>query len=159
MVKMKKTKDRLLEHFMRPRNVGVIKNYDGYSSVENPINGYRTDIYIKIREDKIEDIKFKTIGCTATIASASVLTEIIKGKKLNEIIIGNKTFDDLLKLINDELGKVPDKNWHCPPTAILAFITAIKEYYLKIENKEKIQEITIIIDFIKKYFDETINKL
>ena len=159
MAKMKKTKDRLLEHFMRPRNVGLIENYDGYSSVENPINGYRTDIYIKIREDKIDDIKFKTIGCTATIASASVLTEIVKGKKLNEIIIGNKTFDDLLKLINDELGKVPDKNWHCPPTAILAFITAIKEYYLKIENKEKIQEITIIIDFIKKYFDETINKL
>ena len=53
---MSKSKDKLLEHFLRPRNVGTIKDADGYSSIENPINGYRTDIYIKIQDEKIEDI-------------------------------------------------------------------------------------------------------
>jgi nitrogen fixation NifU-like protein len=159
MIKMKKTKNGLLEHFMKPRNVGLIEKYDGYSSVENPVNGFRTDIYIKIKKDRIEDIKFKSIGCTATIASASAITELVKGKGLNEIIVGVNTFDNLLTLLYDELGKIPDKNWHCPPTAILSLITAIKNYYSKINNKEKIHEINIIIDSIKKYFDETLRKL
>ena len=56
---MKRNKDKLLEHFLRPRNVGIIENADGYSSVENPINGYRTDIYLKISDGIIKDIKFK----------------------------------------------------------------------------------------------------
>jgi nitrogen fixation NifU-like protein len=156
---MKKTKDRLLEHFLRPRNVGLIENADGYASIENPINGYRTDIYIKINDERIEDIKFKTIGCTATIASDSALTEIIKGKEFKEILLGNETFDNLLKMINEELGKVPDKNWHCPPTAILAFINALKDYYIKMENNVKIKEMDSIINLIKNYFDNILSKL
>jgi nitrogen fixation NifU-like protein len=156
---MKKTKDKLLEHFLRPRNVGSIEKADGFASVENPINKYRTDIYIKIKNDIVEDIKFKTIGCTATIASASALTEIVKGKELKDLIIDSKTFDNLYKLIIGELGNVPEKNWHCPPTAILGFIKAIKDYYKKNNNKTKIQEINTIIDQINNFFKETLSKL
>jgi nitrogen fixation NifU-like protein len=156
---MKKKKDNLLKHFLNPRNVGSIEKADGFSSVENPINKYRTDIYIKIKNDILEDIKFKTIGCTATIASASALTDIVKGKELKDLIIGRETFDNLYKKLVGELGNVPDKNWHCPPTAILAFITAIKEYYNKNNNKTKIQEINTIINQINNFFKETLSKL
>ena len=156
---MNKSKDKLLEHFLRPRNVGTIEDADGYSSVENPINGYRTDIYIKIQDGKIEDIKFKTIGCTATIASDSALTEIINGKKIEELIIKNISFENLLKSINEELGKVPDKNWHCPPTAILAFFTAINNYYKKIGDKGKISQTEELINIVNKYFEDTLTKL
>ena len=156
---MKKTKDKLLEHFLRPRNVGIIENADGYSSVENPINGYRTDIYLKILNGVIQDIKFKTIGCTATIASDSALTDIVKGKNIDEILLGENTFDSLMKMIDEVIGKVPEKNWHCPPTAILALLTAFKNYYSNIEDDQKIQEIDYIIKSINRYFDDTLSSL
>jgi len=156
---MNKSKDKLLEHFLRPRNVGIIDNADGYSSVENPINGYRTDIYIKIHDGKIEDIKFKTIGCTATIASDSALTVILKGKKIEDLISKNDSFYILLKLINEELGEIPEKNWHCPPTAILAFFTALRDYYDKIADQDKINTTINLIQIVNKYFDDTLDKL
>lgn len=156
---MNKSKDKLLEHFLRPRNVGIIDNADGYSSVENPINGYRTDIYIKIHDGIIEDIKFKTIGCTATIASDSALTVILKGKKIEDLISKNDSFYILLKLINEELGEVPEKNWHCPPTAILAFFTALRDYYDKIADQDKINTTINLIQIVNKYFDDTLDKL
>jgi nitrogen fixation NifU-like protein len=156
---MKRNKDKLLEHFLRPRNVGIIENADGYSSVENPINGYRTDIYLKISDGIIKDIKFKTIGCTATIASDSALTDIVKGKNIDEIIVGGKTFDSLMKMIDEVIGKVPEKNWHCPPTAILALLTALKNHYSKLKDNQKIEETDNIIKSINKYFDDTLSKL
>ncbi|GAJ01119.1 unnamed protein product, partial [marine sediment metagenome] len=76
----------MLEHFNNPRNVGVIEDADGYARVENPVCGDMTDVYIKVENERIKDVKFKTFGCLVTIASASALSEAVKGKSLDEIL-------------------------------------------------------------------------
>jgi len=78
--------EKMLEHFRNPQNVGTIENADGYGRGTNPINGYITDMYLKIEGDKIVDIKYKTYGCVATIASTSAISHIVKGKILSDII-------------------------------------------------------------------------
>ncbi|HID93189.1 MAG TPA: iron-sulfur cluster assembly scaffold protein, partial [bacterium (Candidatus Stahlbacteria)] len=80
--------EKILKHFQNPRNVGEIKNADGFGRVENPICGDITDIYLRVRNGKIEDAKFKSLGCAVTISSGSVFTEAIKGKKLDELLEG-----------------------------------------------------------------------
>ncbi len=77
---------KVLDHFRNPRNVGVIEDADGWSRVENPVCGDITDMYLKVSDRRIVDIKFTTFGCFATIASASALTEAVKGKRLGEIL-------------------------------------------------------------------------
>jgi nitrogen fixation NifU-like protein len=150
--------NKLLSYFLNPKNVGLIDNPNGYGTAENPINGYRTDIYIKVENEIIKDIKFKTIGCTVTIASDSALTEIVKGKKIKEIINNENPLRILLNLITNELGSVPEKNWHCPPTAIQVLFYAILDYYKKIDDNINIKKVEKIIDEIKKYFKKTINE-
>ncbi|MFW6122175.1 MAG: iron-sulfur cluster assembly scaffold protein, partial [Petrotogales bacterium] len=144
---------KILEHFHNPRNVGLIKNADGFGRVENPINNYLTEIYIKVGEGQIKDIKFKTFGCTLTIASASALTESVKGKTLEEIVGESDTIDRLMRLIEEKLGTIPEKNWHCPPTAIQTLLTAIHDYYKKKREGEKVRELEKLITKVKGYFD------
>ncbi len=74
---------KVMDHFMNPRNVGEIENADGIGEAGNPHGDYMK-IFLKIRDDRIEDVKFKTFGCAAAIASSSMATELIKGKTLNE---------------------------------------------------------------------------
>src|SRR4030042_2658779 len=76
--------EKVLEHFKNPRNVGEIKDADGVGTVGNPVCGDMMTMYIKVRDDKIVDIKFKTYGCGAAIATSSMTTELAKGKTLKE---------------------------------------------------------------------------
>ena len=156
---MSDTNPKLLKHFQNPKNVGIIENADGYARVENPINGYMTDIYIRVENGRIEDVKFKTFGCVVTIASASALTEIVKGKTLDEIVDNENPVETLIQLIEGELGEIPEKNWHCPPTAIRVLLSAISDYYRKNKNEIKVNEIEKILIALKCYFDNKMSQL
>lgn len=149
---MSSTNPKLLDHFQNPRNIGKIDNADGFARGENPVNGYITDIYLKVTNDRIEDVKYKTVGCVVTIASASVLSEVVKGKYLDEIIDGIDPFQTLMQSITEIIGEIPDKNWHCPPTAIQTLLTAISDYYRKNKDERNVNKVEKILMNIKKYF-------
>ena len=89
---------KVMEHFMNPRNVGVIENPDGYGQVGNPVCGDLMEIFITVKEDKIDDIKFRTFGCGSAIAVSSMVTEMAKGKTLDEAMLITR------KDVADELG-------------------------------------------------------
>lgn len=150
---------KLLEHFRNPKNVGTIENADGYGRGENPVNGYLTDIYIKVENGQIQDIKFKTFGCTVTIASASALTEIVKGKTLEELVEVENPIQSLMNLIEIELGGVPEKNWHCPPTAIQVLFTAISEFYKKQKNEKKRILLEKLLADLKLYIEKRLEEI
>src|SRR5512136_325126 len=78
--------EKVLEHFKNPRNVGEIKDADGVGTVGNPVCGDLMTIYIKVKDDKIEDIKFKTFGCGAAIATSSMITQMARGKTIEEAL-------------------------------------------------------------------------
>ena len=117
--------EKVKEHFFHPRNVGEIKNADGIGKVGNPTCGDVMAIYIKVKDDRIVDIKFKTFGCTAAIATSSILTEMAKGKTLDEAL--KITRDD----VANELGGLPAIKMHCSNLAADALREAIKEYRSK----------------------------
>jgi nitrogen fixation NifU-like protein len=155
---MSELDNKLLEHFRNPRNVGIIENADGYARVENPVNGYTTDMYLHIENGQIQDIKFKTFGCTVTIASASALTNIVKGKTLEDVLNSGDSLKKLLELLRMELGDIPEKNWHCPPTAIQTLLIAICEYYRKNKDEKTVTKIEKTIDEVKCYFENRLDK-
>ena len=157
--KMGEPNQKMFDHFLNPRNIGIIENPDGYSQVINPVNGYRTDIYIRIENDKITDIKFKTVGCVVTVASASALTMIVKNKTLKEIVDNDHPLLMLLDLLKKELGDVPEKNWHCPPSVILSFFVALADYYQKNKDSDRIKKIENTLKEIQRFFDEELQKL
>jgi len=114
--------EKVLDHFRNPRNVGEIEDADGVGSVGNPVCGDVMSIYIKVKDDKIEDIKFKTFGCGAAIATTSMTTELAKGKTLDEAI--TITRQD----VADELGGLPPVKMHCSNLAADALHEAIENY-------------------------------
>ena len=116
---------KVMDHFRNPRNMGEIKNADGIGKVGNPTCGDVMAIYIKVKDDRIFDIKFKTFGCTAAIASSSIATELVKGKTIDEAI--KLTRDDVAK----ELGGLPAIKMHCSNLAADALHEAIKDYRKK----------------------------
>ncbi len=113
------------DHFFNPRNVGEIKDADGVGTVGNPTCGDVMAIYIKVKDEIIIDIKFKTFGCAAAVATSSILTEMAKGKML----------DEALKITRDnvanELGGLPAIKLHCSNLAADALREAIKDYRKK----------------------------
>jgi nitrogen fixation NifU-like protein len=117
-----------MDHFKNPRNMGEMKDADAIGEVGNPTCGDLMYIYIKVNEDKIDDISFQTFGCAAAIASSSMITEIAKGKSL----------DDAMKIsrdnIADELGGLPDIKLHCSNLAADALHDAIEKYRKKKEK-------------------------
>ena len=121
--------DEVMDHFMNPRNVGEIDDADGVGTVGNPACGDIMQMFIKIEDDKIIDAKFKTFGCGAAIASSSMATELIKGKKIAEAV----------KVTNDEvstaLGGLPPVKRHCSVLAEEALHSALADYYKK-QGKE-----------------------
>jgi nitrogen fixation NifU-like protein len=118
--------EKVLDHFRNPRNVGELENADGVGTVGNPVCGDMMSIYIKVKDNSIEDIKFKTFGCGAAIATTSMTTELAKGKTLDEAIKITR------EQVADELGGLPPVKMHCSNLAADALHEAIKDYKKKI---------------------------
>ena len=116
---------KVLDHFRNPRNIGEIKDADGVGTVGNPVCGDVMTIYIKVKNDKIDDIKFKTYGCAAAISSSSIATEMVKGKTLDEAL--KLTRND----VANELGGLPAYKMHCSNLAADALHKAIEDYRKK----------------------------
>ena len=115
--------DKVLDHFKEPRNVGTLEGEDvAVGRIGNPVCGDLMEFYIKVKENRIEDIKFKTFGCGSAIATASMITELAKGK----------TIDEALKItrqdVADELDGLPPIKMHCSNLAADALKDAIKNY-------------------------------
>jgi nitrogen fixation protein NifU and related proteins len=118
----------VMEHFKNPRNVGEIKDADGIGKVGNPVCGDVMWVYIKVKNNKITNIKFKTFGCVSAIATTSMLTEIAKGKTLEQA--EKITRDDVAKA----LGGLPSIKMHCSNLAADALKKAIENYRKKDNN-------------------------
>jgi nitrogen fixation NifU-like protein len=117
--------EKVMEHFRNPRNVGKIENADGVGKVGNPICGDIMVIYIKVKDNKIEDCKFQTFGCAAAIATSSMVTELVKGKDIEEALkITNKT-------VAEALGGLPAIKYHCSLLAEEGIRAAIEDYKRK----------------------------
>jgi len=113
---------KVMDHFMNPRNVGVIENPDGYGKVGNPVCGDLMEIFIRVRENVIEDIRFRTFGCGSAIATSSMVTDLARGKTLEEAL--RITRDD----VATELDGLPPKKMHCSNLAADALHAAIRDY-------------------------------
>jgi nitrogen fixation NifU-like protein len=116
---------KVMDHFVNPRNVGEIEQPDGYGRVGNPVCGDVMEIFIKVKDDIIEDIKFKTFGCGSAIATSSMVTELAKGKHVDEAI--KITRQD----VADELDGLPSQKMHCSNLAADALKAAIEDYKKK----------------------------
>ncbi len=122
--------EKVMEHFRNPRNMGEIPDADGVGTVGNPVCGDLMTIYIKVKDNKIADIKFKTFGCGAAIATSSMITELAKGKTLEEalkITRGN---------VAESLGGLPPIKMHCSNLAADGLHAAIEDYLKKREAKK-----------------------
>jgi len=121
---------KVMEHFMSPRNVGEIKDADGIGEVGNPVCGDMMTFYIKVKDNKIDDVKFKTFGCGAAIAVSSMVSEMAKGKTLDEALkISNKN-------VAKELGGLPKNKLHCSNLGADALHKAVENYKEKQKNKK-----------------------
>ena len=119
--------DLVMEHFRSPRNVGEIPDADGVGMVGNPVCGDVMKMMIKVRDDRIADIKFQTFGCGAAIATSSISTEIVKGKTLEEALtLSNKA-------VAEALGGLPPAKMHCSNLAADAIHKAIEDYRNKVK--------------------------
>jgi nitrogen fixation NifU-like protein len=114
--------DKVMDHFMNPRNVGEIAAADGVGEIGNPVCGDMMTFYIKVANDRIEDVKFKTFGCGAAIAVSSMVSEMAKGK----------TLDEALKITNrdvaNELDGLPSNKMHCSNLGADALHKAIEDF-------------------------------
>ena len=117
--------EKVMDHFAHPRNVGEIEDADGVGEVGNAKCGDIMKMYLKIKDGKIEDVKFNTFGCASAIATSSIATEMIKGQKI----------EDALKLSNkavvEALDGLPPAKIHCSVLAEQAVKAALKDYYTK----------------------------
>lgn len=125
--------EKVMDHFLHPRNMGELPNADGVATVGNPVCGDVMKVYIKVgkkgEEEYIEDVKFQTLGCGAAIATSSIATEMIKGKKLSEAVeITNQA-------IAEALGGLPPAKMHCSVLAAEAVKKAIENYKKQARQK------------------------
>lgn len=128
--------DKVMDHFQNPRNVGMIKDADGVGEVGNPTCGDIMKLFIKVGEkngkEYIEDIKFQTLGCGAAIATSSMVTEMVRGKSLEEAEkVSNRA-------VADALDGLPPVKMHCSNLAASALQKAIDDYKSKKEKKKDI---------------------
>ncbi len=117
--------EKVLEHFKDPHNVGEMENPDGFAQVGSSECGDTMDMYIRVENERITDIKYKTYGCCAAIASSSIATDMVKGKTLEEAEALSKA--DIVK----ELGGLPEKKIHCSLMVEDAIKAAIANYKSK----------------------------
>lgn len=117
--------EKVMDHFKNPRNVGEIPDADGIGNVGNPVCGDIMRLYIKVKDKIIVDAKFKTFGCGAAIATSSMVTEIVKGKSIDEALkISNRA-------VAEALGGLPKVKMHCSVLAEEALKSAIDDYLKK----------------------------
>ena len=117
--------EKVLDHFANPRNIGEISDADGVGTVGNPTCGDMTTVYIRVKDGRITDIKFKTFGCAAAIATASMTTELALGKTLDEALAMSRND------VADALDGLPPVKMHCSNLAADALHAAIEEYLAK----------------------------
>jgi nitrogen fixation protein NifU and related proteins len=120
--------EKVMEHFSNPRNVGEIPEADGVGEVGNATCGDIMRIYIRVKDDRIEDIRFKTFGCGAAIATSSMATEMVKGKTLDEAMELNN------RKVAEALGGLPPVKMHCSNLAADALHKAIDDYRSKVRT-------------------------
>jgi len=114
--------EKVMDHFSNPRNVGEIKDADGVGEVGNPVCGDMMTFYVKVKDNKIDDVKFKTFGCGAAIAVSSMVSEMAKGKTIEEgLEITNES-------VAKELGGLPPNKMHCSNLGAEALHKAINNY-------------------------------
>ncbi len=127
--------EKVMDHFMNPRNVGEIKDADGVGEVGNPVCGDMMTFYIKVKDNRLEDVKFQTFGCGAAIAVSSMVSEMAQGKTLEEALKITPS------LVAQELGGLPKNKYHCSNLGAQALRKAIKDYAtkngLKLEGLEE----------------------
>ncbi len=114
--------DKVMEHFRNPRNMGELKEPDGVGEVGNPACGDVMSMMIKVKDGRIADIKFQTFGCAAAIATSSMITELAKGKTLEEALKLTRTD------VAEQLGGLPPIKMHCSNLAADALHAAITDY-------------------------------
>jgi nitrogen fixation NifU-like protein len=117
--------DKVMDHFNNPRNVGVIDDADGVGEVGNPVCGDMMKITIKVSGDRVDDIKFQTLGCGAAIATSSVITEMARGMSIEEAVTITKA------QIAEELDGLPPAKMHCSILAADGLKAAVDDYLVK----------------------------
>ena len=121
--------EKVMDHFGNPRNVGEIENADGVGQVGNPVCGDVMKLTIKVEGNTISDVKFKTFGCGAAVATSSMVTELVKGKTIEEALaISNKA-------VAEALDGLPPQKMHCSNLAADALHLAIDDYKAKQQAK------------------------
>jgi len=129
--------EKVMDHFMNPRNVGELPDANGVGTVGNPVCGDIMRLYVKIENDRIVDIKFKTFGCGAAIATSSMVTEMVKGKTIREALeISNRA-------VAEALGGLPPVKMHCSVLAEDALRVAIRDYLVKSGREKEFPEIEL----------------
>ncbi len=123
--------EKVMDHFRNPRNMGEIPDADGVGTVGNPVCGDLMTIYIKVKDNRIEHIKFKTFGCGAAVATSSMVTEIAQGKTLEEAMKITRAS------VANSLGGLPPVKMHCSNLAADALHAAIEDYYKKQKEVKK----------------------
>ena len=121
--------EKVMEHFQNPRNVGKLENPDGVGKQGNPVCGDVMELAIKVKDNRIEEAKFQTFGCCAAIATSSMITEMVKGKTLEEAEQISK------KAVAEALDGLPPAKMHCSNLAADALHGAIQDYKEKQKNK------------------------
>jgi nitrogen fixation NifU-like protein len=117
--------DKVMDHFTNPRNVGEMPDADGVGMEGNPTCGDAMQLFIKVKDDRIIDAKFRTFGCGAAIAVSSMVTEMVKGKTLDEALSISK------EAVAQELGGLPPQKMHCSNLGADALRKAIEDYRSK----------------------------
>ena len=127
--------DLVMDHFSNPRNVGEIEDADGIGQIGNPVCGDVMRISIAVEDDRIEDVKFKTFGCGAAVATSSMVTEMVMGKTLAVAAdISNKA-------VAEALGGLPPNKMHCSNLAADALHLAIQDYLVKSGREAEVTQI------------------
>lgn len=123
--------EKVMDHFLHPRNVGELADANGIGNVGNPVCGDILRLYIKVKDGVITDASFKTFGCGAAIATSSMVTELVKGKSIDEALrISNKA-------VAEALGGLPKIKMHCSVLAEEALKAAIEDYHKKTSSHDQ----------------------
>jgi len=117
--------EKVMDHFMNPRNVGEIKDADGVGEVGNPVCGDMMTFYIKVKDNRLDDVKFQTFGCGAAVAVSSMVSEMAKGKTLEEAVQITPAS------VAEELQGLPKNKYHCSNLGAQALHAAMRDYAKK----------------------------